>query len=163
MPLIKLEQVSKKYGEKIILQDFSLKVYAGEYIALMGPSGSGKSTLLNIIGLLEECDEGQVDIAHYEDVRPDTPIANKLLREKINYLFQNFALVDEESVEYNLRLALKYVPGSKKEKRTRIQNALAMVGLSGFERRKIYELSGGEQQRVAIARIILKPGEIILS
>ena len=87
-------------------------------------------------------------------------IATKLIREEIGYLFQNFALVDEESVNYNLKLALKYVKGNKMHI---IENALEEVGLSGYGNKKIYQLSGGEQQRVALARIIVKPSKIILA
>lgn len=163
MTLIQLNKISKKYGNKTILDEFSLEVNSGEFVALMGPSGCGKSTLLNIIGLLEYFDGGELVIDGDANVRPNSAKANKVLREKICYLFQNFALVDEETVEYNLNLALRYTQGSKKERRLKMLDALERVGLKGFEKRKIYELSGGEQQRVAIARVILKPCKIVLA
>ena len=122
-----------------------------------------KSTLLNIIGLLEEFDDGELIIDGESSPYPNSSGANKILREKISYLFQNFALVDEETVEYNLKLGCKYVKGSKKEKELSISETLKHVGLNGYEKRKIYELSGGEQQRVAMARIMLKPSKIILA
>lgn len=80
--------------------------------------------------------------------------------EQLWQIFQNFALIDKETVLYNLKIALKYVTGNKKEK---IVNALSLVGLDGFEDKKIYQLSGGEQQRVALARILLKPSKIVLA
>lgn len=147
----------------MIFDNFSLEIQTGEFVAITGYSGCGKSTLLNIIGLLEDFDSGELIIDGDINVRPNSNFANKILREKIGYLFQNFALVDDETVQYNLKFALKYLNGSKKEKRYKMGKALAQVGLKGYSDRKVYELSGGEQQRVAIARIMLKPSKIILA
>lgn len=163
MSLIELNNITKSYGDKTIFKDFSLKVEGGDFIALTGDSGCGKSTLLNIIGLLEEFDSGEIIIDGKTSPSLNSRVANKILREKISYLFQNFALVDEETVEYNLKLACKYVKANRHEKEFSISEALKHVGLKGYEKRKIYELSGGEQQRVAIARIMLKPSKIILA
>lgn len=163
MALIKLNDVTKKYNEKIILNKFNLEIQEGEFISIMGTSGRGKSTLLNIIGLLEGFNDGTLTIDGETNIKPNSSKATRLLREKISYLFQNFALIDDETVEYNLSLAQKYVIGTKKEKREKLKESLNFVGLPDFEKRKIYELSGGEQQRVSIARIILKPSKIILA
>lgn len=163
MMLIELKEVTKKYGSRTILNKLDLVVNGGEYIAVMGISGSGKSTLLNIVGLLENFDDGEIIIDGDSNVSPNSSKANRILREKISYLFQNFALVDDETVQYNLNLALKYVKGTKKEKQKMMSDALERVGLKGFEKNKIYELSGGEQQRVALSRIMLKPSKIILA
>jgi len=163
MSIIQLNKVTKKYGEKIILDKFSLEVREGEFIAIMGQSGCGKSTLLNIIGLLESYDDGDFIIDGDINVQPSSSKANKILREKICYLFQNFALVDDETVSYNLNLAMKYVKEGKKDKRRKINEVLKSVDMEGFGNRKIYELSGGEQQRVAVARIMLKTSKIILA
>lgn len=132
-------------------------------IAITGASGSGKTTLLNIIGLLEAADSGKIIIDNQSNIKTNTALSNKIIREKICYLFQNFALVDDESVDYNLNLALEYRKGSKKEKLELKENALKMVGLNGYLNKKIYTLSGGEQQRISIARAILKPNKIILA
>ena len=163
MAIIQMKGITKKYGERAILDDFHLEVNQGEYVALMGESGCGKSTLLNIVGLLERFDEGTLIIDENINVRPGSIKANKILRETISYLFQNFALVEEETVVSNLELALKYVDCTATIKGEKIKEALSIVGLDGFEKRKIYELSGGEQQRVAIARIMIKPSKIILA
>ncbi len=163
MAIIQLNNITKAYGRKTILDKYNLHINEGEFVALMGVSGKGKSTILNIMGLLEHFDEGEIVIDGMKNIKPNTGKANKMLREKISYLFQNFALVDDETVEYNLSLAQKYVAGNKKEKRNNMKAALGKVGLEGFEKRKIYELSGGEQQRVAVARIMLKPSKIILA
>lgn len=162
MSIIRLENVSKSYNKKV-LDNISIDIKEEELVAITGESGRGKSTLLNIIGLLEYPDSGKVIVDGQTNVKPSSMKANKILRNKISYLFQNFALIDEESVYSNLMLSLKYNSCSKSEKKEKIKNALNKVGLENYEKRKIYELSGGEQQRVAIARVILKPSKIILA
>ncbi|MBZ1328769.1 ABC transporter ATP-binding protein [Clostridium botulinum] len=161
--MIKMQNITKKFGNKIILNKFSLDIKEGELLAITGLSGSGKSTILNIIGLLEDIDSGKFILDGNENIKVNSSKANKILRETIGYLFQNFALIDEETVLYNLQLALKYVKKSKSEKKDLIKHALKHMNLENYEKRKIYELSGGEQQRVSIARLILKPSKIILA
>ncbi|GFZ34303.1 bacteriocin ABC transporter ATP-binding protein [Clostridium zeae] len=163
MDIIKLEGINKIYGKKKVLENLSLTIKEGEFVAITGESGRGKTTVLNLIGLLEAPDSGNVIIDNISAIKPNTRKSMGILREQISYLFQNFALIDEETVSYNLNLALRYVKASKKEKTKKIEEALQIVGLTGYEKRRIYELSGGEQQRVAIARIILKPSKIILA
>ena len=163
MEIIKLQDINKSYGNKKVLVDVSLSVNEGEFVAVTGESGKGKSTLLNIIGLFENINSGSIIIDGAKNIKPNSNKATKIIREKISYLFQNFALVDEETVNYNLNLSLKYIKISKKEKAERIKNSLMEVGLGGYEKRRIYELSGGEQQRVSIARAILKPSKIVLA
>lgn len=161
--IIKLKNINKSYKNKKVLRDFSLEVEDGEMVAIVGASGKGKSTLLNIIGLLDLPDSGDVIIDGNKNVKPNTSKANKILRSTISYLFQNFALVDNKSVLENLLIGVKYSKGSKKEKINNIKSVLEKVELSGYEDKKVYELSGGEQQRVAIARIMLKPSKIVLA
>ena len=163
MSIIKLENINKSYSKKTVLKDFSLEVEPGEFIAITGASGKGKSTILNIIGCIENYDSGKLIIDDQNGIKANTHAATKILREKISYLFQNFALVDEKTVEYNLQIAQKYSKTSKKEQKEKIKEALKFVGLEGYEKNKIYELSGGEAQRVAIARILLKPSKILLA
>lgn len=158
-----MKEVTKKYGDKRVLDKLSLVIKDGEMVAITGVSGKGKSTILNIIGLLENYDEGVVTIDSESNIKPNSSKSVKILRKKISYLFQNFALIDEETVYYNLDLALKYVKKNKSEKKELIRQALEKVGLSGIEKSKVFELSGGEQQRVALARIMLKPCKIILA
>ncbi|SMC24984.1 putative ABC transport system ATP-binding protein [Clostridium acidisoli DSM 12555] len=163
MGIIELKNINKHYGEHKILNNFSLDINKGEMVAITGASGRGKSTILNIMGLLEGFDSGDYLIDGEKNVKVNSRRSVKILRETINYLFQNFALIDEESVGYNLELALKYVRANKTEKKNMIKNALNQVGLDGYEKKKIYELSGGEQQRVSISRCMLKPSKIILA
>ncbi|MGL5379752.1 putative bacteriocin export ABC transporter [Clostridium sp.] len=163
MDIIVAQNIVKCYGSKIILDKFNLIVKKGEILSITGPSGSGKSTLLNILGLIEDFNEGQLNINGISNIKVNSTQASKLIRENIGYLFQNFALIDNETVMCNLNLALKYVNLSKNEKQEKISQALKAVGLYGYENKKIYELSGGEQQRISISRLLLKPCDIILA
>ena len=106
--MIKLMNISKSFDDHIIFNDFSLHIRENEMVAITGASGSGKTTLLNIMGLLEPYDSGTITIDGQSNISPNTVLSNKIIREKICYLFQNFALVDDETVDYNLDLALKY-------------------------------------------------------
>ncbi|MEG2892875.1 MAG: ABC transporter ATP-binding protein [Clostridium sp.] len=163
MAILELKDISKTYGKKSILDKFSLQISEGEMVAITGVSGKGKSTILNILGLLDGFDSGTMVIDGESNIKPNSSKATRILREKISYLFQNFALIDEETVEYNLNLALRYVNANKGEKKVFIKDALEKVGLSNMEKSRVHELSGGEQQRVALARIMLKPSKIILA
>ena len=161
MYAIELKQISKKYGENKIFNHFDLCVSSGEMVAIVGKSGTGKSTLLNMMGLLEEPNGGMVSIHGKEQVKINSKKATLLQRYEIGYLFQNFALVDNMSVSKNLDIALEYAKvGDKKEAKLQ---ALEKVGLREKYNQKIYTLSGGEQQRVAVARLMLKPCSIILA
>jgi putative ABC transport system ATP-binding protein len=163
LSIIKLDNVTKLYGKRKILDNFSIEVNEGEFVAITGKSGSGKSTILNIIGLLETIDDGNIIIDGKKNLSPSSSEAVRLLRSTISYLFQNFALIDEQTVANNLLLALRYVKESKKVKLQKIKEQLITVGLEGYENKKIFELSGGEQQRVSITRIMLKPSKIVLA
>lgn len=161
--MIVLKDIIKKYGKKTVLENISLTIEDGEMIAIVGESGSGKSTLLNILGMLETFDSGSYTFDTHLNVKPTSGLANKIIRNQISYVFQNYALIDDETVFQNLSLAQKYIKKSKKEKKIEIEEVLKTVGLSGYEDSKIYELSGGQQQRVSIARCFIKPSKLILA
>ncbi len=161
--MIEIKKVSKTFGEKIVFTNLSYKINDGDMLGIVGKSGCGKSTLLNIIGLLDFDYTGEVlfdgkDVAMLKEKQ-----VNQYIRNNINYLFQNYALIDNETVEYNLLLALEYEKIPQKKKREMISEVLESVGLSSYNNKKVYTLSGGEQQRVALARIMLKKGNIILA
>ncbi len=158
--MIQLKNITKKYQSKTIFNHFNLKIEENELVAIVGNSGSGKSTLLNIIGLLESIDDGEIIINN-------KTISNKkdtllLMRHDIGYMFQNNALIDDYTVEENLNIVLKYLNLNKKQKQTMINQALLSVGLQGYEKRKIYSLSGGEAQRIAFSKLLLKKPKIVL-
>ncbi len=157
--ILEVKNINKSFEDKEILKDFNLQVKKGEMTIIKGTSGRGKSTLLNIIGLLEKPNSGEIWINGKNTKNKE----NKFLKDEIGFIFQNYALVDNETVEYNLNIALKYVKGNKIEKKAQMEEVLNIVGLENYLNRKIYSLSGGEQQRVAIARVILKPASIILA
>lgn len=163
MNVITVNNVSKKFGSKELFKNLNLKVEEGDFIAITGGSGSGKTTLMNMIGFIEPCDRGTIDMFEYKHILTNSKQAELVIRNYIGYLFQNYALIDEETVEENLQIGLKYRKVKKNEGKKLIADSLQQVGLQGYEKRKIFELSGGEQQRIAIARIMLKPSKIILA
>lgn len=160
---IEVLNVTKKFGKRYIFQNLNLSVEEGEFIAIIGPSGCGKSTLLNMIGLLEEKDAGQIKLKGKEIPKIESKEATMLRRNTINYLFQSFALINDMTIYQNLFLAMKFLNITNKEKDKRINEILKKVHLEEFKDEKVNTLSGGEQQRVALARTILKPGDIILA
>lgn len=161
--MINLKHISKTIGDKVIFDDLSLNINQGDYVAITGPSGCGKTTLLNILGLIEGDFKGEYFFDRMGNIKVNTRRSQKIIRNKISYLFQNFALIEEETVRYNLMLALKYVKVSKKKKLVQINEVLTKLELSHVLNQKVAELSGGEQQRIALARVILKPSELILA
>lgn len=163
MNQIAINHYGKSFGHKTVFKNFNLMIKSGEMVAITGPSGSGKTTLLNAIGLIDEVKNGEYYFEGHLAPKPNTKAAMQLIRTQISYLFQNFALVDNFSVEENLLMALKYTSLSKKEKNATINASLDKVGLSGYESLKVFEISGGEQQRVSIARSIIKPSSLILA
>ncbi|CAH0416287.1 putative bacteriocin export ABC transporter [Periweissella fabaria] len=160
---IELKSIDKAYQKRTVIKNFNLTVQDGQFIAIVGPSGSGKSTLLNILGLFESPDNGVYLINGQPAPKINSAASNKFIRQNINYLFQNFALIEDMSVYKNLEMALKYVPGTKNQKRKQIQEALEKVNMNKREDDLVATLSGGEQQRISVARAILKPGDLILA
>lgn len=164
MALIKLQNIEKQYEKKQpLFKDLSLEIESGEFVGLIGRSGSGKTTLLNIIGLITSVSKGKIEIDGYKNLSMDSKDALILRRHTIGYLFQNYGLIDDESVLWNLRLALEYKHISKKEKITVIKEYLDKFGLGEMLNKKVYQLSGGEQQRVAIVKLMLQGSSIILA
>ena len=150
---IDLLNVSKSFGSKKIFTDLNLKFESGKSYALIGGSGSGKSTLLNIIGRLEKIDSGNVLVDEQDiwKIKERTFFKNT-----VGYVFQNYSLIENKTVYDNLKLITK-------DKKI-ITDVLEKVGLSSdYLHQKIYELSGGQAQRVAIARMLMKPRKIILA
>lgn len=163
MNAVEVKNVTKRFGARTIFQDISFSVEDGELIALIGPSGCGKSTLLNMIGTLESVDSGDIWIYGKKLPGINCRKATLLRRNTINYLFQSYALINDMTVYQNLLLSMQFLNIRQKEKDARIQHILQTVGLSRLENAMVNTLSGGEQQRVALARTILKPGKLILA
>lgn len=149
--------------ETIALNGVNIEVNDGEFIAIMGPSGCGKSTLLNILGLLDSPTEGKywlddVEVGHLKE-RERTAYR----KGRIGFVFQNFNLIDELTVEENVDLQLKYLGVGKSERKERALDILRKVKLSHRAKHYPHQLSGGQQQRVAIARAVVGKPSIILA
>ena len=165
--MLKLEHVSKMYTaadvETCALDDLSLEVPQGEFLAIMGPSGCGKSTLLNILGLIDSPTAG-----HYwfmgEDIAKSSEEELTLRRRAgVGFVFQNFNLIDDLTVAENVEVALIYrrVPGPQRRKR--VAAALERVDLAHRAQHMPKQLSGGQQQRVAVARALVSDPKVILA
>ncbi len=158
-----VEKVFHRGSEDIhVLSDLHLKVPRGEFLALMGPSGSGKSTLLNLIGGLDRPTKGSVSIADERvDELSDRKLAGWRARH-IGFIFQLYNLLPVLSAERNVELPLLLTHLSKSERRKHVETALAVVGLSHRAKHHPRTLSGGEQQRVGIARAIVTDPTLLL-
>lgn len=154
--LVRLENVSKAFGDKVVIKNLSLDVYDGEFLTLLGPSGCGKTITLRIISGLESVTSGHVII----DGLDLTDVA--AAKRPVNTIFQNFALFPHLTVWDNVDFGLRMAKVPRKEADKRIHSALRLVKLNGFEDRFPSQLSGGQQQRVAIARGIVMNHKILL-
>ncbi|MHA6484976.1 ATP-binding cassette domain-containing protein [Paenibacillus sp. strain BS8-2] len=163
MKIIELMNIGKSFEGSIILSNINLTITKGEMVAITGESGSGKTTLLNIMGLITDKDEGDLHIFDTHNPKINSRESMMLRRNKIGYLFQNYGLVDEETVFWNLCLALEYKGMNKKLKIKRIDDYLERFSLSALKTKKVFQLSGGEQQRIAIIKLLLQDSELILA
>ncbi|MDU6782951.1 ABC transporter ATP-binding protein [uncultured Peptoniphilus sp.] len=154
--VIELKNVTKSFGDNVILKDFDFKVKKDEFLTILGPSGCGKTTILRLIGGFEEPDEGKI-LFNGED------ITNKEAYErKINTVFQKYALFPHMNVYKNIAFGLNIKKMDKNLIKEKVREVLKLVNLSGFENREIESLSGGQQQRIAIARALVNEPEVLL-
>ena len=149
--------------ETIALNGVNIEVEDGEFIAIMGPSGCGKSTLLNILGLLDSPTEGKYWLNNEEVCHLKERERTVYRKGRIGFVFQNFNLIDELTVEENVDLQLKYLGVGKAERKERVLEILRKVKLSHRAKHYPHQLSGGQQQRVAIARAVVGKPSIILA
>ena len=154
--MIEIKGLCKSYGNRILFDDFNLTIDDSDYICISGDSGVGKTTLLNMIGQIESYDGGEILFDGKGIVTKKDKL--RLFRERIGFVFQNFLLVDDKTVEENLN----FIRNSDRTTDD-IVSVLAMLGLDDKKHSKIYTLSGGEQQRVAMARLYLKKCQYILA
>jgi putative ABC transport system ATP-binding protein len=165
--MIKIENLSKVFRteevETIALDDVSLEVNEGEFIAIMGPSGCGKSTLLNIIGLLDNPTSGTYHLADFEVGCLKERYRTQARKGNIGFVFQNFNLIEEMSVFENVELPLTYMKVARTERRQRVDETLRRMSIGHRAKHFPNQLSGGQQQRVAIARAVVANPKIILA
>ena len=154
--IVKLENFTKKYGEKEIINNINLEVYEGEFITLLGSSGCGKTTILRSISGMDRPTSGRVylDGIDVTDVDPT--------RRQVNTIFQNYALFPLMTIEKNIEFGLKMKKVPKQERKKRVKEMIELVHLEGYEKRKPKELSGGEQQRVSIVRGLINNPKVLL-
>jgi putative ABC transport system ATP-binding protein len=165
--VITLKDVRKVYRtsdvETVALDNVSLTIEEGEFLAIMGPSGCGKSTLLNILGLIDQATSGLYLLAGTDVCGKGESERVKIRKEKLGFIFQAFNLIDELSVFQNVELPLLYRRLPAAERKDRVREALELVGLSHRARHKPAQLSGGQQQRVAIARAVVGDPLLVLA
>lgn len=154
--MIEIKNIKKSFGNKNLFDNYSLEIQDGEFVIFMGESGSGKTTLLNMIGALEKVDSGEIIVNGLDISRKKNQL--KYYREIVGFLFQNFVLLEDKTVYQNLKMIHE-----KNRSSITIKEALEKVGLGDRSDAKVYTLSGGEQQRVALARLMIKKCSIILA
>ena len=158
--MLKLEGVTKRFGERTVLNAVSLDLAAGEYVAIVGDSGIGKSTLLNVIAGLEPVDSGSIRFLEREIEKLNDDDLSLLRRECFGFVFQAFHVLPHLTVEENVALPLLLRGIASREK---ARQMIAAVGLKGREASPPRELSGGELQRVAIARALVGGPKLVLA
>ena len=167
MAILETRNLKKYYrmGKETVhaLDGANLKVDKGEFISILGPSGSGKTTLLNMIGCLDRPSEGQVLLDEEDVTRFSGVKLTEIRSQKIGFVFQEFDLIPTLTALENVMLPLKYQGVSRGDRKRRAREALEKVGLEKRLRHRPAQLSGGEQQRVAVARALVTQPEIILA
>ncbi|MFB0917538.1 MAG: ABC transporter ATP-binding protein [Clostridiaceae bacterium] len=156
--MIEIKNLNKSFFQRQLFKDLNISIGDGEMVAIVGVSGVGKSTLLNIIGSLEKFDSGSVTVGNTDLSKMSRKNQLLFLRNEVSFLFQNYALMDNKTVIENIIL-------NNKAKNTDelAKSALEQLKLNGFENRIVSSLSGGEQQRVALARVMVKPSKVVLA
>ncbi len=166
-PVLRVRNLSKTYMQGKIpvhaLSDVSFDVEKGEFLSIVGPSGSGKSTLLSMIGLLDKPTSGSVFIDDKEITKVRESEVPKIRREKIGFVFQHFNLIPTLTAFENVDVAMRFARVPKNERKRRAVELLSQMGLADRMNHKPSELSGGEQQRTAIARALSNHPAIILA
>ena len=154
--MIRITNLKKAFGEHVLFDGFSLEIPDREFVVFTGPSGCGKTTLLNMIGGIEPADGGEITV---DGIRvTDRRRLHTYFRTHVGFLFQNFALVERKTVAANLELIQKNARSA-----VPMQEALERVGMRGTEKQKVFSLSGGEQQRIALARLMMKKCSLVLA
>ena len=165
--MIELNNIKKsyntKYSEQIILNNTNLKIEDNDYISIMGKSGSGKSTLLNIIGCISKVDSGEVIIDNKNITEMTTNQLDMIRKEFISFIFQNFQLIDQFTVFENIELPLLANKTGKKVRNKKINELMQRLNIFNVKDKFPAQISGGEQQRTAIARAVISEKKYILA
>ena len=164
--MIELKNIYKEYrnGNVVtpVLKEINLNINDGEFVAIVGASGSGKTTLLNIIGLMDKSTSGTYYFNDSNLTLLNENERSKLRGREISFVFQNFGLIDNNTVRESVELPLLNRKIDRSEINSRVKEALKSVGLADYDKRKIKQLSGGQKQRVTIARAIVCGARVLL-
>ncbi|WP_332603632.1 ABC transporter ATP-binding protein [Arthrobacter sp. S2(2024)] len=160
---IKAENVTVTIEGKRVLVGQSVHAVPGKTLALVGPSGCGKTTLLNVLGLLLRVDGGSVSVGGQDATRWDDRRRRRFWQQHAAFVFQDYGLIDEETVEYNVALSRLSLLGLQRRQKAGIEDALDRVGLIGRAGEKVSTLSGGEKQRVGLARAMFRSADVIFA
>jgi putative ABC transport system ATP-binding protein len=161
--MLRTHSLTTAFGDRTLWRDLNLKVDSGTMTALVGPSGSGKSTLLNCIGLLAKPTSGQIEFGGHDLTSLGPRGARRFRRDQLGYLFQNYALIEDATVHENVAVALRARRRRGSAARELMDQALQRVGLAGRLDERVARLSGGEQQRTALARLLVKQPHLVLA
>lgn len=156
---IEISNLSKSFGKHVLFDNINLNIEEGKITCLYGTSGCGKTTILNILGLVEPYDSGKIKY-NGKTIKSRKDTLN-FLRNDVGFIFQDFGLLENETVWENMQIVYKIK--KMKDAKIKIEQVLNELNLSNMLNRKVYELSGGEQQRIAIAKMILKDPDLILA
>ncbi len=167
MTMIELQNINKTYGKgeskTVALTNVNLKIEQGEFWAIMGPSGSGKSTLLNILGCMDIPTSGNY-LLKGKNLGKFTPNQLSRIRNRmVSFIFQQFALLNDYNVYDNVELPLLCQKLSKKERKERVEYYMERLGIENLAKKKPTQISGGQQQRAAIARALVTKADILLA
>ncbi|NMY67076.1 ABC transporter ATP-binding protein [Pseudomonas sp. WS 5414] len=163
VPLVRLRNLGKRYGDVIALHDINLDIPCGEMLAIVGPSGSGKTTLLNLIGLLDKPSSGQIELqGHSVTQSTSAHYAQQRLR-TIGFVFQSFNLIPVLDALDNVLLPLRIAGRISAQQRQRACHLLQEVGLAGHLHQRPDKMSGGQRQRVAIARALIAQPRLVIA
>jgi len=167
MPLVETNSLQKTYclGESEVhaLNKVSVKIEAGEFVAVMGPSGSGKSTFMNVIGCLDEPTGGRYLLDGIDVSKMDRDALAQIRNKKIGFVFQGFNLLSRTTALENVEVPMLYNNTPPRERKDKARQALKALGLEGREQHHPNQLSGGQQQRVAIARALVNEAPLLLA
>ncbi|WP_207940266.1 hypothetical protein DOK78_002258 [Enterococcus sp. DIV2402] len=165
--MIDLQHINKYYQSEEeslqVLKDINLHIESGEMIAIMGPSGSGKSTLINLLGFIDKSFEGEYLFEGESFITWSDDALSKIRNQTVGFVFQNFSLIENNTVYENVELPLLYNGYSFHQTKQKVLAALEMVGLTDKATKYPKQLSGGQQQRVAIARAVINEPKFIIA
>ena len=163
MPVLSARRLGKRYGDRWVLSGIDLDLEPSDRLAILGPSGCGKTTLLNLLGGLDRPDEGYVMLEN-QDLTNITPLErSRIRRERIGTIFQFFHLIPTLTASENIELPLQLLGWSNSKIQERVKSLLTSIGLEARAHAWAHELSGGEQQRIAVARALASKPAVLLA